>query len=122
MYSVNRLSIHSFYPSEPYFQGFKHLILYLYVCPHRLIIYPAVLDGATTHDLRQEVSPGDFHSQKISNGLVAFEYGVEGRDPNDKHAISRVILYILALLFIGQTKPNQPMQPIPQTPKFTPFT
>ena len=37
-------------------KGIKYLICYLYVYPHRLIIYLAVLDGTTTHDLCQDVS------------------------------------------------------------------
>ena len=78
LYDVNLLSSLYFVPSAPAFHGTKYLICYLSVCPHRPIMYPAYLKGTTTHDLRQEVSPGDFHSQNISNGLDFFVSGVEG--------------------------------------------
>ena len=57
-------------------------------------MYPTWLDVTTTHDLRQEVSPGNFHSQKISNGLVFFADIREGHSPNEKFAINGVTLYI----------------------------
>ena len=109
MYSVNRISIHVAAPYTPEFQGIEHLIRYLDGCPHCPIIYTVVIDGNTTHDLGQEVSPGKFHSQKISNVLVAFLDGVEGSPPNDKHAIIYVIL-------------NKTLQTIQQTQRLTPST
>ena len=57
-------------------------------------MYPAGLYGTTTHELHQEVYPGDFDSQTISNGIVDFIYGGEGRDPNEKRSIACVILCI----------------------------
>ena len=60
-------------------------------------MYPPDLDVTTTHDLYREVSPDYLHSQKISNGLVAFSDGVEGRYPNDKRAIACVILCIFVV-------------------------
>ena len=75
IYAVNRFSIHDFPPSAPYLQGIKHLIRYLSVWTHCTIMYHTGLDVTTTHDLHQEASPGEFHSQNISNGLVAFSDG-----------------------------------------------
>ena len=60
-------------------------------------MYPAGLYGTTTHDLHQEVSPGYFHPQKISNSLVAFSYGVEGRAPNEKRAVACGILFLFGV-------------------------
>ena len=57
-------------------------------------MYPSGLDGTNTHDLRQEVPTGDFHYQKIPNGLVDFADGGYGRAPNDKRAIACIVLYI----------------------------
>ena len=82
MFAFNYLSIHACSQSASSFQGIKYIIRYLSVCPYHSIMYPAVLDVTTTHGLRQEVSPGKFQSQNISNGLVAFEDEVEGRAPN----------------------------------------
>ena len=87
MYDVNRLSSNYSDPSEPALQGINLLVCYLAILPHRPIMYPAVLYGTTTHDLRQEVSPGEFYSQNISNGLVDFSDGLEGRTTNYKRAI-----------------------------------
>ena len=88
MYAVNHLSIHVYDPSEPAFQGINNLIQYIYFFPHRPIMYPASLDVTTTNDLWQEVSPGKFHFQNISNGLVAFSGGGEVHVPNDQHAVA----------------------------------
>ena len=108
MYAVNRISSHDSSPSSPDFQGIKHLVFYLAVCPHCPIIYPAGLDITTTHDLSREVSPGDFHSQNISNVLVDFSDEGEGRSPNDKCAISCVILCIfgVAVHWSAKTQPD----------------
>ena len=75
MYDVKYLSRNYYSSSESSFQGIKQLIWYLYGFTHLPIMYPSGLDGTTTHDLRQEVSPGDFHYQKIPNGLVDFADG-----------------------------------------------
>ena len=53
IYAVNRLSIHDSAPSEPVFQGIKHIIRYLDGCPYRPIMYPSGLGDTTTHDLHQ---------------------------------------------------------------------
>ena len=121
MNDVNCLSINLSDPSEPPFKGINNLISYLSVCPHRPIMYPSGLYGTTTHDLHQEVSPGDFHSQNISNGLVDFANGGEFRTPNYKQSISCIILYLLVFLLTGQPKTNEPLHPIPQTQKFSTF-
>ena len=75
MYDVNLLSIHYSFISSPDFQGINHLTRSLSGCPHFPIMYPDIIDGTTIHDLRQEVSPSEFHSQHISNGLVDFVDG-----------------------------------------------
>ena len=35
------------------------------------------------HEIRQEVSPGDFNTQHISNGILEFVDGVEGQTVNN---------------------------------------
>ena len=60
-------------------------------------MYPDVVYGTTTHDLCQGFSPGGFHSQKISNGLVSFAGGVKVRASNDKRYIAYAILYIFGI-------------------------
>ena len=75
MYDDNRLSRYTAAPSASAFQGIKNLILYLSDCIHLPIVNPSGLDVTTTHELCQEVSPGDFHSHNISNGPVNFTDG-----------------------------------------------
>ena len=94
MYAVNYIYGHDSPPSAQAFQRIKHFILYLDDCQHRSIMYDAILDGTTTHEIRQEVSPCDFHSKKISNGLVSFADGGGGLSPNDKRYIACAILCI----------------------------
>ena len=106
MYSVKNLSRHVSSPTVTTFQGIKHLIYYLDGCPYHPIMYIAGLDGATTHDLRQDVYLCDFHSQKISNDLVTFLCGLEVRALNVKRVTACAILYLLVFLFTGQPKPN----------------
>ena len=60
-------------------------------------MYLVGLDVINNHDLYQEVYPGYFHSQTISNGLVAFSDGVEVHNPNEKIAISCVIICIFGV-------------------------
>ena len=62
-------------------------------------MYPYGIDGTKTHELRQEVPPGDFQPQNISNGLVAFADGGEGRSYNNKCAIACVIIFIFGVAF-----------------------
>ena len=104
MYSANYLSRHASASSSPSFQGINHLIRYLDFLPHCPIMYTSGLDVTTICGLRQEVSPVNFHYQKISNGLVAFSDGGEGHSPNDKRYIAWVILCLFLLLFTGQKK------------------
>ena len=87
--------------------GIKHLICYPYGLPYCTIIYHAVLDRTNNHDILQEVSPGNFHSKNISNGLVAFSYGGESCSPNDKQTISCVIICIFGVdvIFSSKTQP-----------------
>ena len=122
MYDVNHILSHASSPFSPSFQRIKHLIHYLASCPHRPIMYPSGFDGTTTHEFRQDVSPGDFCSQNISNGLVAFSDGEEGRAPNERRTISCIILFFLVLILTGHKNPNQPMHPITHAQKFTHFT
>ena len=75
MYDVKYLSINDYSSSESAFQGINHLIWYLYGFTHLPIMYPSGLHWTNAHDLRQEVSTGDFHYQKILNGLVDFADG-----------------------------------------------
>ena len=75
MYDVKYLSRNDSSSSESSLQGIKQLIWYLYGFTHLPIMYRSGLDGTNTHDLRQEVPTGDFHYQKIPNGLVDFSYG-----------------------------------------------
>ena len=70
-------------------------------------MYPDGLDGNITHNLHQEVSPSNFHSQNISNGLVTFADGGEGRSPDDKRVIACFILCIFDVAVYWWTK-NQP--------------
>ena len=98
MYAVSRLSSHVSIPSAPSFQGINHLIIYLDIGPQCPIIYPASIDVTTTHELRQEVSPGDFHSQKISNGLVDFLDCGLGLAPNENFAMCCGILCMFGVV------------------------
>ena len=75
MCAFSSLSSYAYDPSAPTFQGFKHLVRYLVRCPCHPIIYPSAIDGTKTHVLLQEVSPGNFYSQNITNGLVSFSDG-----------------------------------------------
>ena len=77
MEAINHVSSSADAPSTPEFQVVKHLIGYLYICPHRLIMYPSGFGRNITHELYKEVSIGYFHSQNISNGLAAFASGGE---------------------------------------------
>ena len=91
MYVAKRLYSYSDIPSAPAFQSINHLIRYLSRLPHRPITHPSVLDGTAIHELLQELSSCDLHYQNISNGLVDFTDGGEGRDPNGEHAIACII-------------------------------
>ena len=71
-------------------QCIKHLIDYLYGCPYCTVRYTYGLDGNKTHELRQEVSPGGFHPQDISNGLVGFADGVEICASNNVHWSAKI--------------------------------
>ena len=82
MYAVNCPYSHDSEPSAPDFQVIKHLICYLSRFPHYPNMYPYGLYGTTTRDLFQDIYPGNFHSQKIPNGLVASVDVVEGLSPN----------------------------------------
>ena len=112
MYAFNRLSSYTDVPSAPVFQGVNNLIQYLDSCPSCHIMYPYGLDGTTTHKPHQKVSPGEFHSQNISNRLVDFTVGGEGHSSNSERAFYCVILFFLMLPYICQTKPNQYLKPI----------
>ena len=107
MDDVSYLSSHTSDPSDPAFQGIKNLIFYPDGCPCRPIIYPCSVDGTTTHDIHQEVSPGGLHYQKISNGLIDFEDCGEGHDHNYKRAISCVVLFlfVVAIHWSAKTQP-----------------
>ena len=72
MYTVNRIYNHAYDPSTKALQGINHPIRYLTGCPQCPIMYPSSLNGTIIHEIRQEVFPGDFHSQNISNDLVVF--------------------------------------------------
>ena len=89
------------------FQGIKHLTRYLASLPHLPTMYPCVLDVTTTHELRQEVSPGDLHSRNVPNILISFAYGGEVRAFNEKCAIAYVVLYIFEF-FIHWSSKTQP--------------
>ena len=112
MCAINRLSSHVAAPSVPEFQGIKHLIQYLDGCLQCPIMYPYGLARTTTHELHQQLYPGDFHSQKIYNGLVAFSDGGEGRNPNKKCTIACVILCLFGISVHWPEKINQPLHPI----------
>ena len=75
MYAVKCLSRNDSSPSDSAFQCRKDLIWNLSGFPYLPIIYTYGIDGTNTHNLRQEVSPGDFHSKNISNCLVDFADG-----------------------------------------------
>ena len=107
MYHVNCISIHTAAPSASAFQDITHLIRYLVGCARCPIMYPYGLYSTTTHDICKEVYPGDFHSQKISNGVVYFAYGGEVRAPNDKCAIAYTILCLFGIVVRWSAK-NQP--------------
>ena len=87
MHAFNRLSRNASPPSSPALKGKNHLIRYLSGWPHLTIMYPTGLYGTNAHELRQEVSPGDFHYQNISYVQVDFSDGGEGGAPNYKCAI-----------------------------------
>ena len=97
MYYVNRISSHASAPSAPDLQWTKQINRYLYGFPQLPIMYPVGLYGTANYDLRQEISPGNSHSQNISNCLFAFAYEGEGRTPNDKLIIACVILCIFGI-------------------------
>ena len=94
IYYVNLISSHDYAPSASAFQGINKFIRYLDGFPQNPIRYISGFDSTTPHDLCQEVYPGKFHSQKRSNGLVAFADGVEYRSPNDKRSIACIIICI----------------------------
>ena len=98
MYVVNCISSHAYALSVEVFQWIKHPIRYLAGWSHPPIIFTTGLDSNTTHELRQEVSPGNLHYQSIFNGLVAFAYGREVIYLNDKLKIVCVILYIFGVV------------------------
>ena len=97
MCDVNRLYIYAASPSAPVFQCVKHLIRYILGYPNYTVIYPSFHDSTTTHELRQDVSSVDFHYQKISNGIVAFEESVEGWTDSNKRAIPYIILCLFCV-------------------------
>ena len=107
IYAVNLLSIHSSDPSATSFQVINRLIRYLSVWPHHPIMYPAGLDFTATHDLCQEVSPDNFHSQKISNGLIYFSYLGEDHSPKYKRSVACAIhcIFGVAIHWSDKTQP-----------------
>ena len=70
-------------------------------------MYPSGLYGTITHELHQEVSPVDFHSQKKSNLVFSFAYCVEGCTSNYKRAIAWVVsfLFDVAINWSDKTQP-----------------
>ena len=72
-------------------------IRYLSICPYQPIMHPTIIDGTTTHDLLQDISLGNFHSQKLTKGIVTFKDGEEGRIPKDKWAIACIALYVFGV-------------------------
>ena len=73
--AANNLPSYTSAPYAPVLQVVKHLTLYLAGLPHCPIIYLSDIYGTTTHELHQEVYPGDFHSQNIPNSRIAFVAG-----------------------------------------------
>ena len=94
MYAGNRRSSYTYVPSALAIQGIKHIIRYLVVIPQRTIIYTSGLDCTTIHELCQEFSPYNFHSENKSNELVDLADGGEVHSPNDKKTIACVVPFI----------------------------
>ena len=71
-------------------------------------MYHSGIDRNKTHELHQEVSPGNFHSQNLSNGLISFADHVEGYTSNNKCIIECVILCIfrIAVHWLAKTQPD----------------
>ena len=107
MYIIKHLYSYAVVPSVPEFQGAKKLTIYLAECYHSPIIYLSGIEGTTTNEIRQEVSPGDLHTQKIPNGIVAFAEDGEDHAYNKKFAISCIILCIF-LVAINCSDKTQP--------------
>ena len=108
MYAVNRLSNHNSAPSSPAFKGIKKFIRCLSGFPHCPTMYPSGIDGTNTHDIHQDIYPGELHYQKISNGLVDFVDGGEGCGPNGKKTMAFGILFIfgVAVHWSAKTQPE----------------
>ena len=97
IYTTSRLYSYAAAPSIPAFQGIKHLILYRTCLHHCPIIYPSVIYGTKTHELCQEVSPGNYHSKNTPISLFAFADGGEGCTLNKKHAIASIIFCLFGV-------------------------
>ena len=61
MYTAECISSYIDALSATEFQGSKKLIRYLDSHRLRTIIYPSIIVGTIDHELRQEVSPGNFY-------------------------------------------------------------
>ena len=72
MYSVNQLSIYSTGTSASALKLINKIVFYLFDCLYLPIMYPYDLDITFSHELHMEVSPGNFHTKNISNGLFPF--------------------------------------------------
>ena len=107
MYSVKPLSNNdtaTYAPEVPRYQETHLIIGCLTSLSHQVSLWPY---GNTTHKLRQESPPGEFHSQKICNGLIYFSDGGEGRSPKYKRTIACAIICLsgVAVHWSGKTKP-----------------
>jgi hypothetical protein len=88
MYFLNRLTPFAAYPSRPLFQLIKKLMRWLAGCPHRPIFYPAGIDVNGSHELKQEVSVGQFRDATLSNNLAMFADGGERKSRHDHRTIA----------------------------------
>ena len=91
----------------PEFQGIKYLTPYLNGRPHHPIRYLSGLDRNITNEINQEFPSGNFYSHNISNGLILFVDGGEGRASNEKRLIACIIPCIFGIA-VHQSYENLP--------------
>ena len=107
IYALKRLYIYATVSSAPAFQGINYLIRHLDGFYHRPFMYPYVIYGTTTHELHQDIYPGEFHFKNIRNTLVDFSGGGEGCTLNNKRDVAFIILCIFGIAIHWSAK-NQP--------------
>ena len=76
VYTFNHQSRYTNGFSEPAFKGIKYMVHYLGSCLNHPIMYQYGLIITGHNELHQKFLPGNLKTQQISNGLLAYEYGI----------------------------------------------